>query len=82
MNPTATKKLEIVNALAHVPDADLDDIKKHIDAIIAASGKRKAPYRSLKGIWKGKGFEKITDLEGELKKIRRELNDSILKKQL
>ncbi len=37
---------------------------------------------SLKGIWKNKGFEKIKDLEKELKVVRKKLNDAILKKEL
>jgi len=82
MNQVAIKKMEIVNALAHVPDANLDEIKKHIDAIIAESGKPQTPVRSLKGVWKGKGFEKISDLEGELGEVRRRLANAILKKQL
>jgi len=36
---------------------------------------------SLKGICENKGFEKISDLESELKLIRSELSDSILKKE-
>ncbi|MFQ5639039.1 MAG: hypothetical protein ACE5IR_13730 [bacterium] len=35
---------------------------------------------NLKGIWKNKGFEKIADLDSELKSIQGELSESILKK--
>jgi len=38
--------------------------------------------RSLKGIWKHQGFERIHDLEGELKTLRAELNANILKREL
>jgi hypothetical protein len=37
--------------------------------------------RSLKGIWSNKGFEKIADLEGELKEARKQLSDAILTRQ-
>lgn len=80
MNLAAIKKLEIVNALAHVPDADLDKIKTYLDAIIAESGQKKAPSRSLKGIWKDKGSEKIPDLENEVGEARSRLAESILRK--
>jgi hypothetical protein len=82
MNLAAIKKMEIIDALAHVPDADLDKIKTYLDTIIAESGRQKAPSRSLKGIWKDKGFEKITELENEVREARSGLADSILKKQL
>jgi hypothetical protein len=32
--------------------------------------RRKKNIAKLCGIWQGKGFENITDLEGELKEIR------------
>ena len=37
---------------------------------------------SLKGIWKNKGFENISDIESELKLVQSELSNSILKKEI
>ena len=35
---------------------------------------------SLHGIWQGTGFEKIVDLDDEIKMIRKQLSDLILEK--
>ncbi|MDP8228897.1 MAG: hypothetical protein P9M15_05540 [Candidatus Electryoneaceae bacterium] len=35
---------------------------------------------NLRGIWKGRGFEAITELDTELKTAREEMNDSIIQK--
>jgi len=35
---------------------------------------------NLEGIWEGIGFEKILDLEGEIKKIRKELAEQLLRR--
>jgi len=40
----------------------------------------KKKTNNLKGIWKNKGFEKIDNLEKELKEIRKEITEAILKK--
>ena len=35
---------------------------------------------NLEGIWENIGFEKILDLEGEIKKIRKELAEQLLRR--
>ncbi len=81
MNISAIKKMEIVNSLALVPDDGLDKIKTLVDGLLSESGQPKAANRSLKGIWKDKGFEKIIDLETEIAEVRRQLGEAILKKK-
>ena len=44
-----------------------------------SGGKGEEP-KTLGGIWKDKGFEKIKNLDEEIKKIRKEWGDQILKK--
>ncbi|MCI5218813.1 MAG: hypothetical protein D3914_06385 [Candidatus Electrothrix sp. LOE2] len=78
MNTTAIKRIEIVNALSRVPGSSLDKIKEYIDTFVAESDKPKRRNSSLKGIWKNKGFEKITDLDAELQEARQQLGSSIL----
>lgn len=78
MNTTAIKKIEIVNALSRVPVSSLDKIKAYIDSFVTEPDKPKQRNSSLKGIWKNKGFEKITDLDAELKKARQQLGNTIL----
>ncbi|MCI5146801.1 MAG: hypothetical protein D3923_15070 [Candidatus Electrothrix sp. AR3] len=67
MNTTAMKKIEIVNALSRVPGSSLDKIKAYIDTFVAEPNKSTQPESSLKGICKDKGFERITDLDAELR---------------
>jgi hypothetical protein len=78
MNTTAIKKIEIVNALSRVPVSSLDKIKAYIDTCVAATDKPAQSNSSLKGIWKDKGFEKVHDLDAELKEARQQLGNSIL----
>ena len=82
MNTTAIKKLEIVKELSQVPNSSLDKIKIFIESILEASNSTLKNNRSLKGIWKDKGFEKIDNLDDEIKKARKQIADSILKKEL
>lgn len=46
---------------------------------IKADKRTKEP-KTLGGIWKDKGFEKINNLDEEIKNIRKELGNQILEK--
>lgn len=81
MNAAAIKKMEIMNELSLIPDSKLDEIRKFIYSMIEESGTMEMKNFSLKGIWKNKGFEKIIDLEAEIKKARMELGDAILRRK-
>ena len=81
MNTTAIKKIEIVNALSRVPVSSLDKIKKYIDTFATEPKSSTHCQSGLKGIWKDKGFEKIIDLDAELKEARRQLGNSILERK-
>jgi hypothetical protein len=78
MNTTAIKRIEIINALSRVPVSSLDKIKAYIDTFVAEPDKPKNRNFSLKGIWKNKWFEKIADLDAELKETRQQLGSSVL----
>ena len=80
MQTAAVKKMELINKIAKLPEQKISEVDSFIQKILAQLELKKSEPISLKGIWKNKGFEKIADLEGELKNIRIELNDSILKK--
>ena len=83
MNSTAIKRIEIVNRLSFIPDNQIDYIKTFLEFILFRMGNTaKKNTRSLQGIWKNKGFEKIIDLESEIKAIRQELSESILNKKV
>jgi hypothetical protein len=81
MNSAAIKKTEFVRELALLPDNKLDSVRMYIESILPAAKRATKNNRSLKGIWSNKGFEKIVDLEGELKEVRKQLTDAILTRQ-
>ena len=81
MNTSAIKKMEIINSLSLVPGSSLDKIKEYIDALMAESDISQPDNISLKGIWKDKGFNEITDFDAELKEIRQQLGNSILERK-
>ena len=80
MQTAAVKKMQLINKIAKLPEQKISEVDSFIQRLLAQLEFKKPEPISLKGIWKNKGFEKIADLEGELKTIRQELNDSILKK--
>lgn len=70
--------MEIINMLSLVPGSSLDKIKAYINTLMDEADLSEPNKLSLKGIWKDKGFEKITDLDSELKEVRQMLGNSIL----
>ncbi|MEE4357340.1 MAG: hypothetical protein V2I97_12810 [Desulfococcaceae bacterium] len=81
MNTSAIKKMEIMNSLSRIRGGSLDKIKEYIDSFLTESDISKPDRGSLKGIWKDKGFERIADLDTELKNIRQEMGNSILERK-
>lgn len=81
MNAAAIKRTEIVRELSLLPDHELDGVRMYIESILPAAKRATQNNRSLKGIWSNKGFEKIADLEGELKEARKQLSGATLKRQ-
>jgi hypothetical protein len=56
-------------------------IVKKSNNTIKTTGKQKEP-KTLAGIWKNKGFEKIKDLDGEIRNLRKELGNQILERHI
>ena len=79
MNTAAIKKTEIIKQLSRVSERELDKIRMCIESVLMESSKVNQRRHSLKGIWKDKGFDRLTDLEEEIEQIRKELDESILK---
>ena len=78
------KRIEIVRQLSEVPAERLNEIESFVKFILFQSnikktGKPKEPG-TLAGIWKDKGFEKIKDLDGAIKSLRKELGHQILER--
>ena len=80
MDTVAVKKMELIQKIAKLPEQKIYEVDNFIQKILSQLEFEQAKPINLKGIWKNRGFEKITDLEAEIKKVRTELNDSILKK--
>ncbi len=78
MNLSAIKKTEIIRELYLIPDESLDHVRTYINSVLKESDLPARNKRSLKGIWKDKGFERIADLETEVKEARKQLETSIL----
>ena len=81
MNTAAMKKTEIIKQLSRASEKDLERIRICIDSVLGGSSPTAQSSHSLKGIWKGKGFDQIGNLEEEVEQVRRELGDSILKRE-
>lgn len=82
MHTAAIKKMELINKIAQLPEEKISEVDKYLQQILLQFKFEKPKPINLKGIWKNKGFEKIADLELEIRKIRIELNESTLKKVL
>ena len=63
MNKVAANKVDILRKLSLVPENRLEKIKEYLDMLLADVEKEAPGEKSLKGIWKDSGFEKLVDLE-------------------
>jgi len=82
MNTAAIRKMSIMSVLSHIPESYLDNIEMYFDALTKDTWASSSENKSLKGIWKDAGFEKIVDLEGEIRDLRYEIQDGILARSL
>lgn len=77
---TAILKTEIYKEVSLLRDDKLSEVKDFIEFILSRQKLSKKKVMQLKGIWAGRGFEKVGDLEKELKSIQKKTMQSILKK--
>ncbi len=80
MQQSAINRMELINKLSIIPAERLNEVKTFIDFVLSQSQTNKLKPINLSGIWENVGFEKIKNTENELKDIREEMNNSILKK--
>ena len=73
---------QIHKNISLLPADKLQEVKDFIEFLCVKATPRKKNVAKLGGIWQGKGFEQLTDLEGELKDIRMKATESILGKVL
>lgn len=62
---------QIKSKLAEVPVEKLPEIFNFIEFVLHKSKPREKNIVKLEGIWKGLGFEKINNLESEIRDIRK-----------
>jgi hypothetical protein len=70
MNTTAIKKMMIIQELSRIPDARLDSVKHYLDNVLREAQRPDPKNQSLQGIWKDAGFEKIVNLDEEIRSVR------------
>ena len=63
-----------------LPEDKLQEVKDFIEFLCVKVNPCKKNIAKLEGIWQGKGFENLSDPEGELKEIRMKTAESILGK--
>lgn len=71
---------QISKDISLLPEDKLQEVKDFIEFLCFKVNPRKKNVAKLGGIWQGKGFENLTDLEGELKAIRMKATETILGK--
>jgi hypothetical protein len=70
---------KIKQNLSKVPEDKLKEINDFIELIIKS--KIQSPnIVKFEGIWEGLGFEKINDLESDIRQIRKEATKSMLER--
>jgi len=66
--------------LTKIPADKLLEINNFIEFILSGKKKKLKNIVKFEGIWEGIGFEKITDLEAEIRKLREGSTKSLLKR--
>lgn len=73
-NDCMLKKYAIMRELAYVAPERLSEVDTFIKFILSQSkiriNNRKREPKTLAGIWKNKGFEKITNIDEYIRKLR------------
>lgn len=72
---------KIKQKLSKIPDDKLREIDDFIDFLLIKSPKPARNIVRLEGVWKGLGFEKIQNLETDIKNIRKKISSAILKRK-
>ena len=77
MSPRGIELTEIKRDLAKLPENKLAEVHDHIRRLIPQK-QHEPRIQPLKGIWKGLGWENVTNLEEEIRTLRDESAKRIL----
>ena len=66
--------------LTKIPSDKLLEVNNFIEFILSGKKKKLKNIVRFEGIWEGIGFDNITDLEIEIKKLRKDSTRSLLKR--
>lgn len=79
MQNTGIKLAEIKRKLSRLPGSKLDEVNDFVGFLLSRDKREGRKNIHMKGIWAGKGFEKV-DVQKEIKSLRKDIPESILKK--
>ena len=82
MRSNSIKRITIQKEINLLPESRLEDVKLFVETLLAQARIKKPEPVSLQGIWKNKGFEKISDLESEIANIRMIASNTLLDKKI
>lgn len=78
---TATVTIDQIRSkLVKVPSNRLPEIYNFVEFILQGAQPKKRKVAKLGGIWKGLGFEKIENLDAEIRSIREKSHQEFSKK--
>jgi hypothetical protein len=80
MKCEGTSLARIKSKLNKVPGDKLAEVDGFIDFILTRSASARKSAEKLEGIWEGLGFDKIPDLEHSIREIRKESEETLLKR--
>lgn len=81
MNPSSSlKKSHLMKLLLQVPEERLQEIDTFIKFVLSQSSPISHTSSSLRGVWRGKGFEQINNLQEEIDQLRRQVGENLLNK--
>lgn len=72
MTTKELNKIEIINELNLLSEKNIYNVKLYLEFILNRSKVKLPKSKSLKGIWKNIGFDRIENLQNEIDQIRKE----------
>ena len=81
MHNTGLKIAEINKDSTLLSENRLDEVKNFVTSILTQNTGKKRKIVQMRGIWKGKGFEGL-NIDKEIKVVRKEMSESILKREV